>query len=155
MARHSGGRGWYGKIAGAALGVMMLATGASVWTAQAGATDEPTPKPSAPSSKPKPVEETIVHASDAGKRGVNITIGGKDRKSRDRGDNDSPRGLRDTARATQNQGSPGAVPRSRTLAAAARLKPVDSSPSPATTRSSASVTSSGACRATYSRTAAL
>lgn len=74
MARHSGGRGWYGKVAGAALGVMMLATGASVWTAQAGATDEPTPKASAPSSKVKPVDDTIVHASDAGKRGVNITI---------------------------------------------------------------------------------
>ncbi|WP_405657558.1 polysaccharide deacetylase family protein [Streptomyces sp. RK9] len=74
MARHSGGRGWYGKVIGAALGVMMLATGASVWTAQAGDADEPTPKPSTPSSAVKPVEDTIVHASDAGKRGVNITI---------------------------------------------------------------------------------
>ncbi|MFH9075186.1 polysaccharide deacetylase family protein [Streptomyces alboflavus] len=78
MARHSGGRGWYGKIVGAALGVVLLATGASVWTAQAGATDEPSPRkpsvPSVPSGKLKPVEDTIVHASDAGKRGVNITI---------------------------------------------------------------------------------
>ncbi|MFD9881652.1 polysaccharide deacetylase family protein [Streptomyces alboflavus] len=74
MARHSGGRGWYGKVIGAALGVMMLATGASVWTAQAGDADEPTPKPSTPSSAVKPVKDTIVHASDAGKRGVNITI---------------------------------------------------------------------------------
>ena len=37
MARHGGGRGWYGKLVGAALGVTMLAAGASVWTAQAGA----------------------------------------------------------------------------------------------------------------------
>ncbi|MFD0415953.1 polysaccharide deacetylase family protein [Streptomyces sp. NPDC127108] len=74
MARHSGGRGWYGKVIGAALGVMMLATGASVWTAQAGDADEPSPKkPGAPSAV-KPVDDTIVHASDAGKRGVNITI---------------------------------------------------------------------------------
>ncbi len=44
MARHSGGRGWYGKVLGAALGVTLLATGASVWTAQAGAVDASAPK---------------------------------------------------------------------------------------------------------------
>ncbi|MFD5696828.1 polysaccharide deacetylase family protein [Streptomyces lasiicapitis] len=77
MARHGGGRGWYGKVVGAALGVMMLATGASVWTAQAGAADESAPQadaPTKPGSDVKPVSATIAHASDAGKRGVNITI---------------------------------------------------------------------------------
>lgn len=74
MARHGGGRGWYGKVVGAALGVTMLATGASVWTAQAGSVSAPAPKATAPVSDAKPVEVTIAHASDAGKRGVNITI---------------------------------------------------------------------------------
>ncbi|MFC8127058.1 polysaccharide deacetylase family protein [Streptomyces sp. NPDC057302] len=71
MARHSGGRGWYGKLVGAALGVTILATGASVWTAQAGTSDSPAAKkPSAV----KPVSKTIAHASENGKRGINITI---------------------------------------------------------------------------------
>ncbi|MEV0122157.1 polysaccharide deacetylase family protein [Streptomyces sp. NPDC050703] len=74
MARHGGGRGWYGKMVGAALGVTILATGASVWTAQAGGTDDAPPRATAPSNAVKPVDATIAHASEAGKRGINITI---------------------------------------------------------------------------------
>ncbi|MFF6984521.1 polysaccharide deacetylase family protein [Streptomyces sp. NPDC008343] len=77
MARHSGGRGWYGKLIGAALGVTVLATGASLWTAQADAVGASSPKATAsakPGSDVKAVAETIVHASDKGARGVNITI---------------------------------------------------------------------------------
>ncbi|MEU9098429.1 polysaccharide deacetylase family protein [Streptomyces sp. NPDC048361] len=77
MARHGGGRGWYGKVTGAALGVTLLATGVSVWTAQAGTADTPPPKGSAsaaPAAGLKPVADTIAHSSDAGPRGVNITI---------------------------------------------------------------------------------
>ncbi|MFF8777920.1 polysaccharide deacetylase family protein [Streptomyces sp. NPDC015140] len=77
MGRHSGGRGWYGKVVGAALGVTMLAVGASVWTAQADAVGSSAPKASAspaPGGAVKPVDATIAHASDAGARGVNITI---------------------------------------------------------------------------------
>ncbi|MFI1360751.1 polysaccharide deacetylase family protein [Streptomyces sp. NPDC020898] len=77
QARHSGGRGWYGKVLGAALGVTLLATGASVWTAQAGAVGDSAPKaaaPAKPASAVKPVAVTIVHASDKGARGVNITV---------------------------------------------------------------------------------
>ena len=77
MARHGGGRGWYGKVVGAALGVTMLAVGASVWTAQAGALGSPSAKATtsaARGSALKPVAEDIVHASDEGARGVNITI---------------------------------------------------------------------------------
>ncbi|KUF17627.1 polysaccharide deacetylase family protein [Streptomyces silvensis] len=77
MARHGGGRVWYGKVIGAALGVMMLATGASVWTAQAGDADDSPPEataPAKPGNNGKRVSATIAHASDKGKRGVNITI---------------------------------------------------------------------------------
>ncbi|WP_369216186.1 polysaccharide deacetylase family protein [Streptomyces flavofungini] len=74
MARHGGGRVWYGKMVGAALGVTILATGASVWTAQAGSAGDAPPKASAPESAVKPVATTIAHASEAGKRGINITI---------------------------------------------------------------------------------
>ncbi|MFJ8634825.1 polysaccharide deacetylase family protein [Streptomyces sp. NPDC093568] len=77
MARHGGGRGWYGKLVGAALGVTVLATGASLWTAQAGAVGGSSPKASAPArpgGEVKPVAVSIVHASDKGARGVNITI---------------------------------------------------------------------------------
>ncbi|QWB24237.1 MULTISPECIES: polysaccharide deacetylase family protein [Streptomyces] len=77
MARHGGGRGWYGKVVGAALGVTMLATGASVWTAQAGATGGSAPNASAsaaPGGDVEPVAAGIAHASDKGARGVNITI---------------------------------------------------------------------------------
>lgn len=76
MARHSSGRGWYGKLIGAALGVTMLATGASVWTAQAGTSDDASPEASAPArpGSVKQVSTSIAHASDQGKGGVNITI---------------------------------------------------------------------------------
>ncbi|WP_406377017.1 polysaccharide deacetylase family protein [Streptomyces sp. NBC_00647] len=76
MARHSGGRGWYGKVVGAALGVTVLAVGASVWTAQAGAVGGSSPHAASatPGSDVKPAAVTIVHASDKGVQGVNITI---------------------------------------------------------------------------------
>ncbi|MFF4056482.1 polysaccharide deacetylase family protein [Streptomyces sp. NPDC001668] len=76
MARH-GGRGWNSKVLGAALGVTVLAAGASVWTAQAGAAGVTSPKASTsatPAGAVKPVAVTIAHASDKGARGVNITI---------------------------------------------------------------------------------
>lgn len=77
MTRHGAKRGWYGKVLGAALGVTVLAAGASVWTAQAGAVGSPSPRATAsatPGGDVKPVEVSIVHASDKGERGVNITI---------------------------------------------------------------------------------
>ncbi|MEU0060293.1 polysaccharide deacetylase family protein [Streptomyces sp. NPDC006334] len=77
MARHGGGRSWYGKLIGAALGVTVLATGASVWSAQAGIVGGPSPKATAsatPSAAAAPVAASIAHASDKGARGVNITI---------------------------------------------------------------------------------
>ncbi|MER5603210.1 polysaccharide deacetylase family protein [Streptomyces sp. NPDC002265] len=77
MARHGGVRGWYGKMIGAALGVTMFAVGASLWTAQADAVNDPSPKATAsakPSDAVKAVAITIAHASDKGAHGVNITI---------------------------------------------------------------------------------
>ncbi|MEU8890480.1 polysaccharide deacetylase family protein [Streptomyces sp. NPDC048442] len=77
MVRQDGGRSWYGKAVGAALGVTMLATGVSVWTAQASAEGNSAPganAPATPGSAVKPVAVTIAHASDAGPRGVNLTI---------------------------------------------------------------------------------
>ncbi|MFE2047673.1 polysaccharide deacetylase family protein [Streptomyces sp. NPDC059459] len=77
MARHGGGRGWYGKVVGAALGVTVLAVGASVWTAQAESVGAASPRATAsatPGGGVRPVDVTIAHASDAGARGVNITI---------------------------------------------------------------------------------
>ncbi|MFF9281517.1 polysaccharide deacetylase family protein [Streptomyces griseosporeus] len=77
MARHSGGRGWYGKTVGAALGLVVAAAGASMWAAQAGAVSSAPPGPAAsasPAAAQQRVDVTIAHASDAGARGVNITI---------------------------------------------------------------------------------
>ncbi|MFF5007092.1 polysaccharide deacetylase family protein [Streptomyces phaeochromogenes] len=76
MARHGGGRGWYGKVLGAALGVALAAGGASAWSAQAGAVggSSKTPASAKPAGAVKPVPVTIAHASDKGARGVNITI---------------------------------------------------------------------------------
>ncbi|WP_432134098.1 polysaccharide deacetylase family protein [Streptomyces sp. bgisy154] len=77
MARHGGGRRWYGKVIGSALGVTLLAAGAAVWTAQADTADSPSPRSTAsagPGTDAKPVAVTIVHASDQGAHGVNITI---------------------------------------------------------------------------------
>ncbi|WP_328332578.1 MULTISPECIES: polysaccharide deacetylase family protein [unclassified Streptomyces] len=74
MARH-GGRGWYGKVLGAGLGVTMLAVGASAWTAQARSADHPkAAAPAMPGRDVTPVAATIAHASDKGTGGVNITI---------------------------------------------------------------------------------
>ncbi|MFE0952006.1 polysaccharide deacetylase family protein [Streptomyces mutabilis] len=77
MARHGGGRAWYGKVAGAAFGVTLLAVGASVWTAQADPVGGAAPQATAsatPGSDIEPVDVTIAHASDKGAHGVNITI---------------------------------------------------------------------------------
>ncbi|MFF3485040.1 polysaccharide deacetylase family protein [Streptomyces sp. NPDC002701] len=76
MAQHGGGRGWYGKVLGAAVGVVLAASGASVWTATAGPVGS-SPKAAAsatPGGDVEPVAVTIAHASDKGPRGVNITI---------------------------------------------------------------------------------
>ncbi|WP_046730398.1 polysaccharide deacetylase family protein [Streptomyces humi] len=76
MARH-GGRGWYGQVAAAALGVTAVAVAASLWSAQAGPVDGSAGAgSSAPRTAPKaaPVSVEIAHASDRGARGVNITI---------------------------------------------------------------------------------
>ncbi|MET8981376.1 polysaccharide deacetylase family protein [Streptomyces sp. NPDC004539] len=82
MARHNNGRGWYTKVVGAALGVTILAAGAAAWSAQAGVVgggSAPKAGASASSSASagaavKAVDISIAHASDAGPRGVNITI---------------------------------------------------------------------------------
>ncbi|WP_406130361.1 polysaccharide deacetylase family protein [Streptomyces sp. NBC_00989] len=79
MARH-GGRGWYGRVVAAAVGVTAVAAATSVWTAQAGVVDARNAagnaRPSASGSAPAraTVSEEIVHASDKGAHGVNITI---------------------------------------------------------------------------------
>jgi peptidoglycan/xylan/chitin deacetylase (PgdA/CDA1 family) len=79
MARH-GGRGWYGRVLAAAVGVTAVAAATSVWTAQAGVVDRQgagASRPSAGSSGPAritTVSEEIVHASDKGAHAVNITI---------------------------------------------------------------------------------
>ncbi|MFF0160499.1 polysaccharide deacetylase family protein [Streptomyces sp. NPDC005263] len=80
MARH-GGRGWYGRVFAAAVGVTAMAAATSVWTAQAGPVEGGqagagvSARPSAPAgSGGAPVSADIVHASDHGARGVNITI---------------------------------------------------------------------------------
>ncbi|MCN9241203.1 polysaccharide deacetylase family protein [Streptomyces sp. RY43-2] len=77
MARHGGGRGWYGKVLGAALGVTVLAAGASAWTAQAGSAGDSSPRATAsaaPGGDVKAVGVSIAHASDKGDHAVNITI---------------------------------------------------------------------------------
>ncbi|MGW5491196.1 polysaccharide deacetylase family protein [Streptomyces olivaceoviridis] len=76
MARH-GGRGWYGRVVAAALGVTAVAAATSVWTAQAGQTGgSAAPRASARAAAPgaQPVSVTIAHASDRGEHAVNITI---------------------------------------------------------------------------------
>ncbi|MGW1124900.1 polysaccharide deacetylase family protein [Streptomyces sp. NPDC002526] len=73
-------RTWHGRLIAAALGVTALAAATSVWTAQAGTTggQPPAAVASAASHPERPaarkVAEEIVHASDKGPRGVNITI---------------------------------------------------------------------------------
>ncbi|MFF9676995.1 polysaccharide deacetylase family protein [Streptomyces eurythermus] len=77
MARH-GGRGWYGRVIAAAVGVTAVAAVTSVWSAQAGQSgDGPaaagvSARPATP--KATPVSPSIVHASDGGAHAVNITI---------------------------------------------------------------------------------
>ncbi|WP_416519389.1 polysaccharide deacetylase family protein [Streptomyces achromogenes] len=77
MARH-GGRGWYGRVIAAAVGVTAVAAVTSVWSAQAGQSGggPAAPGVSAQPATPKvaPVSPSIVHASDGGAHAVNITI---------------------------------------------------------------------------------
>ncbi|MFB7913524.1 polysaccharide deacetylase family protein [Streptomyces sp. NPDC056061] len=80
MARHKG-RGWHGRLLGAALGVTAVAAAASVWTAQADTAGgrRPQPHASAPDARQQDrtvakVSADIAHASERGPRGVNITI---------------------------------------------------------------------------------
>ncbi|MFH9657143.1 polysaccharide deacetylase family protein [Streptomyces sp. NPDC017248] len=77
MARH-GGRGWYGRVLAAAVGVTAVAAATSVWTAQAGQPGGGSAAPGAAArpgaSQAAPVSATIVHASDRGAHAVNITI---------------------------------------------------------------------------------
>ncbi|MEU2062752.1 polysaccharide deacetylase family protein [Streptomyces sp. NPDC013455] len=77
MARH-GGRGWYGRMVAAAVGVTAVAAATSVWTAQAGQSGggpaAPGASARAAAPKVKPVDAAIAHASDRGEHAVNITI---------------------------------------------------------------------------------
>ncbi|MFF7377028.1 polysaccharide deacetylase family protein [Streptomyces massasporeus] len=76
----SGGRGWYAKVLAAALGVTAVAGLSSFWNAQVGSGEErgaqgvSAPPAQSQGRKATPVAAGIVHASDAGARGVNITI---------------------------------------------------------------------------------
>ncbi|MEU1596807.1 polysaccharide deacetylase family protein [Streptomyces sp. NPDC005708] len=77
-----GGRGWYGRVLAAAVGVTAAAAATSVWTAQAGPIEgrhapgavAQSPSAAAPGPAMAAVSADIVHASDRGARGVNITI---------------------------------------------------------------------------------
>ncbi|MFJ5227937.1 polysaccharide deacetylase family protein [Streptomyces sp. NPDC088400] len=76
MARHKE-RGWYSRLLAAALGVTALAAATSVWTAQAdSAGGRQQARVSAPDQNgtAAKVAADIAHASEAGDRGVNITI---------------------------------------------------------------------------------
>ncbi|MEU6591832.1 polysaccharide deacetylase family protein [Streptomyces sp. NPDC046881] len=76
MARH-GGRGWYGRVVAAAVGVTAVAAATSVWTAQAGQSGGGSAAPGAArhaAPKAAPVSAAIAHASDRGEHAVNITI---------------------------------------------------------------------------------
>ncbi|MFD8224201.1 polysaccharide deacetylase family protein [Streptomyces massasporeus] len=76
----NGGRGWYAKVLAAALGVTAVAGLSSFWNAQVGYGEEPpaqgaaAPPAQSQGRKAAPVAAGIAHASDAGARGVNITI---------------------------------------------------------------------------------
>ncbi|QTE02825.1 polysaccharide deacetylase family protein [Streptomyces cyanogenus] len=76
MARH-GGRGWYGRVIAAAVGVTAVAAATSVWSAQAGQSGGGSAAPGAArpaAPKAAPVSVAIAHASDRGEHAVNITI---------------------------------------------------------------------------------
>ncbi|MFJ5028525.1 polysaccharide deacetylase family protein [Streptomyces sp. NPDC088560] len=79
MARHNG-RGWYGRMIAAAVGVTAVAAATSVWTAQAGQSSggsaAAAPGASARHTAPTSVTVSpdIAHASDGGAHAVNITI---------------------------------------------------------------------------------
>ncbi|MEU6281000.1 polysaccharide deacetylase family protein [Streptomyces sp. NPDC047028] len=82
MARH-GGRGWYGRVVAAAVGVTAVAAATSVWTAQAGQSTGGHRPPAgahanAPgrhhAAEPATVSPVIAHSSDGGAHAVNITI---------------------------------------------------------------------------------
>ncbi|MDX3772290.1 MULTISPECIES: polysaccharide deacetylase family protein [unclassified Streptomyces] len=74
-----GGRGWYGQVAAAALGVTAVAVAASLWASPVGPADRTagaSAHPAAPGATPQAaaVSAEIAHVSDRGAQGVNITI---------------------------------------------------------------------------------
>ncbi|MFI6358430.1 polysaccharide deacetylase family protein [Streptomyces sp. NPDC050743] len=77
MARHSG-RGWYGRMLAAAVGVTAVAAATSVWTAEAGQPGGDPAGAGAPTRHAAPrtaaVSADIAHASEGGEHAVNITI---------------------------------------------------------------------------------
>ncbi|MER6739168.1 polysaccharide deacetylase family protein [Streptomyces puniciscabiei] len=80
MARH-GGRGWYGRMVAAAVGVTAVAAATSVWTAQAGqpgggsaSAGGSTGSVRHAAPRTATVSADIAHASEAGAHAVNITI---------------------------------------------------------------------------------
>ncbi|MGW1910148.1 polysaccharide deacetylase family protein [Streptomyces sp. NPDC002076] len=77
MARHNG-RGWYGRMLAAAVGVTAVAAATSVWSAQAGQPGGGSAGAAAPARHAAPrtatVSADIAHASEAGEHAVNITI---------------------------------------------------------------------------------
>ncbi|MFE4449611.1 polysaccharide deacetylase family protein [Streptomyces sp. NPDC056796] len=80
MAKHKG-KGWHSRLLAAGLGITALAAATSVWTAQAdpAGARQPQAGASVPDGRSgdgavAEVAADIVHASDKGARGVNITI---------------------------------------------------------------------------------
>ncbi|MEU0040281.1 polysaccharide deacetylase family protein, partial [Streptomyces sp. NPDC006333] len=78
-----GGRGRYGRVLAAAVGMTAVAVTTSVWSAQAGPVESGPGRAVAPAhpAGPRaqgparaPVSVDIAHASDRGARGVNITV---------------------------------------------------------------------------------
>ncbi|MGW2555065.1 polysaccharide deacetylase family protein [Streptomyces sp. NPDC001635] len=79
-----GSWGRHGQVIATVIGVTAVAAAASVWTAQVGPSNGQRPRvsvsehsPSTATSRdrrPAPVSPDIVHASDAGAQGINITI---------------------------------------------------------------------------------
>ncbi|QKW09719.1 polysaccharide deacetylase family protein [Streptomyces sp. NA04227] len=72
MAKRSR-RAGHGRVLAGGVVVAAVAAATTIWTAHAGLSDSAEERPAAP-KRPAAVSPAIAHASDAGPRGVNITI---------------------------------------------------------------------------------